>query len=114
MARPTKMTTEILERLRHAFDIGCTDEEACASAEISCTTLYNYQNEHPEFLEEKTIRKEKPVLKAKNTIYNTLDDPKNAQWYLERKKKDEFSTRNELSGPDGEKLESLVIIKDGS
>lgn len=110
MARPTKMTPDILVKLQHAFDIGSTDEEACASAQISTTTLYNYQNEHPEFLEEKTWRKEKPILKAKQTIVDSLDDPKNAQWYLERKKKDEFSTRSELTGKDGKDLTPNVTV----
>lgn len=104
MARPTKMTPDTLEKLRHAFDIGATDEEACASAEIVPATLYNYQNEHPEFLEEKTRRKEKPILRARQVIVDSLEDPKNAQWYLERKKKDEFSLRQEMTGKDGEPI----------
>lgn len=104
MGRPSVMTTEILERLRQAFAIGCTDEEACAFAKIGVTTLYDYQREHPEFSEEKEELKKTPILKAKNTIAQSLDDVKNAQWYLERKSKDEFSLRNELTSKDGEPL----------
>ncbi len=33
-----------------------------------------------------------------------------SQWYLERKSKEEFSTRNELTGKDGESLK-LVFDK---
>lgn len=102
--RPTVMTAKILERLRQAFAIGCTDEEACAFADIAPRTFYDYQKANPEFLQEKEALKQKPILKAKKTIEQSLDDPKNAQWYLERKKKDEFSTRNELTGKNGEDL----------
>ena len=105
MARPTKMTPDILERLRQAFAIGCSDEEACAYAKIGKTTLYNYQQTHPEFLEEKDILKKEPILKAKNTIVQSLNDVKDAQWYLERKLKNEFSLRQEVTGKDGEALE---------
>lgn len=90
------MTPEILERLRHAFAIGCTDEEACAYAQIGKSTLYNYQNDNPEFVEEKEELKKKPVLKAKSVVVASLDDVKNAQWYLERKAKDEFSVKQEV------------------
>lgn len=116
MGRPTIMTPNTLNHLRQAFAIGCTDEEACAYAKIACSTLYKYQNEHPEFIEEKEQLKQEPILKAKNTIVQNLDDPKNAQWYLERKKKDEFSTRSELTGGDGESIQivynSLKNAKD--
>lgn len=41
---------------------------------------------------------------------------KNSRWYLERRKKDEFSTRQELTGKDGEKLieeEDFTKVKEG-
>lgn len=110
MARPTIMTPEILVLLRQAFAIGCSDEEACAYAKIGTSTFYEYQKRHPEFQEEKEELKKQPILKAKNTIVQSLNDPKNAQWYLERKKKDEFSIRNELTGADGEKLLPSPIL----
>lgn len=93
--RPTVMTPEKLALLLHAFDIGATDEEACVSAQISPSTLYNYQADHPDFLEEKEARKLKPVLLAKETIYNALlaGDINLSKWYLERKNKSEFSLR---------------------
>lgn len=104
MARPTKMTPEIIERLRHAFAIGATDEEACAYARIGTSTLYDYQNKHPEFTEEKEDLKKDPILKAKHTVVKALGRSKDAQWYLERKLKNEFSQRSELTGKDGQDL----------
>lgn len=111
--RPTKMTPETLEKLKDGFLMGFSDEEACAYAEISKTTLYNYQEDHKEFVDQKEEWKGNPILKAKTTIFKRLHDVETAKWYLERKKKDEFSSRNEFTGADGEKLESLVVIKHG-
>ncbi len=104
MARPTKITPEILERLRHAFAIGCTDEEASAYADIATSTLYEYLKKNQEFSEERNDLKKKPVLKAKETIVRGLNKPNIAQWYLERKLKDEFSQRSEVTGAEGEPL----------
>lgn len=104
MGRPEVFDDKILTELKIAFSIGCTDEEACAFANVPTSTFYDYQKRHPEFSEEKERLKQNPILKAKKTIEATLDDPKNAQWYLERKKKDEFSTRSELTGKDGKDL----------
>lgn len=97
MARPTKMTDETLNKLREAFMIGCSDEEACYSAGITTTTLYNYQKQNPEFIDQKEVIKTNPKLKARRAIYNSLDDPKIAMWYLERKVKEEFSPRLDIN-----------------
>lgn len=100
--RPTEMTPETIVLLEQAWSMGCSDLEACLHANIGKTTLYNYQNEHPEFVERKQILKEKLVLKARAVIAEALNnkDENTAKWYLERKRKDEFSTKieNELSG----------------
>jgi len=95
--RPSTMTDAVLKKLKQAFSIGCSDREACAYVGISRSTLYNYQNENPEFLEEKALLKEKPVLLARQVVVKALEkeDVKTAQWLLERKKRKEFATRTE-------------------
>lgn len=93
--RPTIMTKETIDKLEYVFGLGGTDEEACFYADISHQTLYDYQKKHPEFIDRKEALKEKPILKARETVINSLEDPKDAQWYLERKKKQEFSTKTE-------------------
>lgn len=108
---PPKMTPETLERLRQAFLIGATDEEACGYADIGKSTLYNYQNEHPEFLEKKEAWKNEPILTAKNTIINNLKNPIHAEWYLARKKKDEFSERHENTGKNGKDLIPRFVVQ---
>lgn len=90
--------TEIkLSLLREAFLLGCTDAEACLKADISPATLYRYQERNPDYESKKAQWKEKPFLVARQTIYKGLEsDPKLALAFMERKKKDEFSLKNEM------------------
>lgn len=109
--RRTKLTPETIAKLRTAFLMGCSDVEACLYADISKTALYNYQQKNPEFVDKKEQWKEQLTLKARTVIANSLNnkDENTAKWYLERKKKDEFGTRTEVTGKDGETLQAPVI-----
>lgn len=108
MARPTVMTKEVLDKLRQAFLIGATNDEACGYADISVKTLYNYIEKQPEFLQQIEQWKNEPILKAKTTVVKNLDDTKNAQWYLERKAKAEFAPRQEHTGADGNAIQAII------
>lgn len=101
--RPTKLTPETIDKLRTAFLMGCSDIEACLYADISKTALYNYQQKNPSFVDQKEQWKEQLTLKARTVIANALNnkDENTAKWYLERKAKNEFNTRTELTGANG-------------
>ena len=91
--QPTKMTPITIGKLDEAFAMGCTDIEACLFAGIHQDTLYAYQRKNPEYIKRKAALKETPVLKARKTIENALEEDQNtAKWYLERKLKDELGT----------------------
>jgi len=86
MGRPTVVTPEVLEKLKEAFLLGCTDGEACLFADISVPTLYNYQASNPGFLELKEQWKENPFILARQTINKGLrTDHDHALRYMERK-----------------------------
>jgi hypothetical protein len=103
--RPTVFTEQLLQKLEEAFLLGCTDEEACLFADIAPSSLYNYQKDRPEFLERKNVLKNNPVLKARTEVVNGFKgNPDLALKFLERKKKDEFSLRTELTGEDGKAI----------
>lgn len=105
VGRPTIMTDLTLQKLKEAFAFGCTDEEACYYAEIGKSTLYNYQNDNPEFLEQKEALKQRPILLARQEVIKGLTgNPELALKFLERKKKDEFSLRSEITGKDGKDI----------
>lgn len=112
VGRPTIMTDEALQILEDAFSVGATDLEACFLAKIGKSTLYNYQEKNPEFVERKEALKNMTKFKAKKVVSKDIDEGKadTAKWYLERKGKDEgFSSRQEVSGPDGKDLTFNVI-----
>ena len=112
VGRPTVVTPKIIEKLEKAFLIGCTDLEACLYAKISKSTLYNYQNEHPEFVERKEALKENPCLISRKTVVRSLTrNPDIALKYLERKKRAEFATRTETTGADGAPL-TVNLVND--
>lgn len=95
--RPTVMTELTVKKLEEAFAFGCTDEEACFYADISKPTLYDYQDKNPEFINRKEALKNRPVLKAKETVSKKLSESyQNAMDYLKRKRKAEFGDSSEL------------------
>lgn len=101
-----------LQLLTEAFGYGATDEEACFYADIAPATLYNYQKKHPKFLERKTRLKERPIMVARKSVVDAMrNDGQLALKFLERKRKDEFSTRNELTGADGQNI-TFVVRRD--
>jgi len=93
--RPTIIKDSILQKLEYVFAIGGSDKEACFYANISNQTLYNYQSKNPKFIERKEALKNSPTLKARETVVASLETTRDAQWYLERKEKSEFSTQTE-------------------
>lgn len=113
--RPTVMTEEALAKLTEAFSAGATDKEACAHAGIAVSTMMGYQANTPGFLEQKEALKEKPMIAARLLIARkAATDISTAQWYAERKKKDEFSTRTENTGKDGEALTVTIVAGNGN
>lgn len=112
--RPTIMTDEVIQKLREAFLLGCTDLEACLVANINKATLYRYQDEHPEFVEEKEMLKKTPTLKARTTVVKDIaTNPDLALKYLERKEKDEFSSKSEINTNLTFTQMSSIVVKDG-
>lgn len=104
-----KQTPETLQKLDECFAIDATIEEACFYADISPALYYKWVNDNPELLERFNRLRNRPVLKARKTITDKLNDPEHAKWYLERKKKLEFSSRSELTGADGKAIEVKTI-----
>ena len=89
IGRPTVMTTEILDKLKQAYSIGCTDIEACLYVEIHTDTLYNYQKKHPEYIKLKAEYKQNPILLARTEVIKGLrKDSAHALKVMERLSKD--------------------------
>lgn len=120
MARPTVVTPEVVTKLEHAFAIDSSVEEACSYADISRNTFYEHLKRNPQFQDRIDELRQRPVLKARQTVVQALDQPSHAHWYLSRKKKLEFAERVEKTGAEGkdlipeefdnEKLERLAAL----
>ncbi len=111
VGRPTVMTEEVLQKLEYGFMKGLTDEQCCNYADIAPSTLYNYCKENPEFSERKEQLKNNPSVQAKLNIVEAIENGNIdiAKWWLERKEREEFSTKQELGGSlSVSKLEDLL------
>ena len=109
--RPTVMTEAVLLKLEEAFAMGCPDTEACLYADISPSSLYKYQEEHPEFSERKAQLKEKPVLLARTTVLKSLAEDTNSAWrMLERKDPDLHPKQQIDHTTKGEKIDNSPLI----
>ena len=102
----------IVQKLEEVFLMGGTDQEACLYANISKSAFYEWQKKNEWFLERKEALKANPILKARKTIIESLSNPLYAKWYLERRLKEEFSTRSELIGVGGREITGMSIMKD--
>jgi len=93
--RPDAVTPEVLSKLEEWFAMWFTDVECCLYANIASATLYRYVEKNPEFRERKEHLKDQPKMKAKLNIVKSIDawDKNDSRWYLERKSKEEFSTK---------------------
>lgn len=95
--RPTVMTPEVFNKLEQVFAMDGTVEEAIFYSGISRQTYYNYLKENPEYLDRVNDLRQKPVLKARETVIKDLVTPSGAQWYLSRKRKAEFGGGEEFA-----------------
>jgi len=113
--RPAKINGSVVDKLEQAWALGCTDLEACFYAGVSKDALYDYEATYPKFVLRKELLKQRPVLEARQTLVKSIKtDPDMALKFLERKLKGEFSTRQEMTGKDGESLAvPLTLLPNG-
>ncbi len=112
VGRPTVMTAGKLRKLEQGFLMGLSDRKCCAFADVSTTALYEYCTKHPKFAERKEQLKDSPAIQAQINVVTAINngDEDMSKWYLERKAKNEFSTKQEvdLSGEVNNPLSGLT------
>lgn len=109
--RPTVMTPEVIGKLEYVFGLGGSDREATFYAGINLDTLYEYQKRNPDFTERKEALKNRPVLKARETVVNSLNKPQHAEWYLEKRQRDEFGASRSIEvSKDGESISISIDV----
>lgn len=107
-----KQSEAVLDKLRQAFSIDATIDEACFYAGINSDTYYRWKKENPSKFADIEQLRNTPILAARQTLATAVKtDAQTALKYLERKRRAEFAVRSELTGKDGE---AIVPILGGS
>ncbi|MCM8788060.1 MAG: hypothetical protein NC935_08445 [Candidatus Omnitrophica bacterium] len=86
--RPTKFSEEVVKKLESIFKIGGTVEQACAYANISKETYYNWIEENADFLTKMEAAKYYSDIAAKNIVTKAIIEDKDletAKWWLEKR-----------------------------
>lgn len=111
--RPTVRTPDVNRKIEEAAALGCTVEEIAFYAGIHRDTLYSWMKDDLELSDRVRELQEKPVIKARQTIIEALNEPQYATWYLARKRKKEFSERveNDVTS-NGETLSAFTGSKE--
>jgi len=104
--RPSVMTESVIRILEEAFMNGMTDLRACEMAKISKTSFYHHLNIDSKFADRIELAKEFLVQAARMVVSSAIKqkDINTAKWYLERKAKEEFGVRTEVTGAEGEPI----------
>lgn len=88
----------VVSKLKTAFEQGSNVLRSCAYAEITNKSYYRYLEAHPELRDIFEYARQKPILLAESNLIKKLNegDVETSKWYLERKAKGEYSTRQEV------------------
>ncbi len=112
--RPTVMTDAIVGKLEYGFLKGLNVTECCHYADISRTAFYDYLEKNPEFADRIEELRSNPSTRAKLNVVEAIEngDTDLSKWWLERKNKDEFSTKQEVSADVKGDIEISVELVD--
>lgn len=90
IGRPTKMTPDVVRKIEQVAALDGSVEEMAYYAGIHKDTIYAWLKNDKEFSDRIQQLRERPVLKARQTINAALTNPDHAFRYMERKKPKEF------------------------
>ena len=102
--RKTVFTPIVVQKIEQVAALNGTVEQMAFYAGISRAVLYEKLASDKVFSDRIAGLREKPMLKALETIVNSLGNPGDAKWYAERMDKKSFSLRTEHTGAEGAPL----------
>lgn len=110
MPAHSKLTDENILELERRFRDGATILEAIDGI-MSESTYHLHRSTNSEFAARMDMAKEYISEIARGVVAKRIKrgDTDVAKWWLERKKKDEFSLRQEMTGKDGKELPTPII-----
>jgi len=93
----TKHRPEKIKKLEEAAAFDASIDEMCFYADISPQTYYNWTKADPKLLERLDALRNHPTLAARQRVVKGISESyQNAMDYLKRKKKGEFSEKQEV------------------
>lgn len=102
------MTEEVIRKIEEVAALDGSVEEMAYYAGVHFDTVYRYFKQNPEFHERIQALRNRPVLKARQTVNKALEDPNYAFKYLEKKRRKEFGNNIDIT-TDGEKLPTPIL-----
>lgn len=108
------LTNAVLETLIDGLESDFTIEEACHAAEIDPQSYYNWRKKSKQFRVKMDIARGALFRQAKKNIVRSIKKSKSVHdsWkLLEKRQKDLYSDRQELSDPEGKPLITSVKVK---
>jgi len=113
--RPSQLTPIMIAKLEEVHALDASVEEICFYCDVSRQTYYNWKEKNPALFDRLEALRQRPILKARRTLVNSLDAEDSAFRYISRKRKDEFSEKQIIAGEGGfavkqtdERLETLL------
>ena len=85
----------ILAKLEEVTALDASIPEVVFYADISQDSYYRYLKAHPKFASRLESLRNKPVLRARQTIVTALGDPNFAFKYVEKKRRKEFGNEEQ-------------------
>lgn len=104
--QPTVVTPEVVSLLVTSFQDGLNVTQACWQANISRDTYYSHYNSDPEFSDKMDRARQFLSMNGRKKVKEAMikGDMKTIRWFLERRDKDDFSSRTEVTGRNGKPL----------
>lgn len=111
MPAHSKITEENMLEMERRFRDGATNLEAIEGI-MAEDTYYDNRKRNPEFAARMDMAREYITEIARGVVAKRIKrgDSDTSKWWLERKNKKEFSTRQELTGEDGKELMPKPIL----
>lgn len=91
VGRQSKLTPELVTKLEECAAVQASVAETCFYAGIARQTYYRWMDENPELSDRMADLRQKPFLRARQTIISRLDDVNTAFRFMEKIKPDEFA-----------------------
>lgn len=111
--RGSKISPELVKKLVEAFKMGYNVTQAAMFAGITRQTLADWIKKYEEFAHQINDAMDYPNRKARAVVMSSIEagNTNDARWWLERRQRDDFATRQEHSGPNGQAMETVVIYR---